>query len=1162
MTDKSFTESMNIKKVLVANRGEIAIRIFRACTELGITTVGIYTYEDRYSLHRYKADESYQIGLEDQPLKPYLDIDEIIRIAKENGVDAIHPGYGFLSENAQFAQACEDNNIKFIGPKVSVLQSLGDKIRAKQVAIEHNVPIIESNKEELHTIEIAVKEAAEIGYPVMLKAASGGGGRGMRVIRDEDQLQNAFVESKREAKNAFGDDTVFLEKYVENPKHIEIQIVADEHGNMVHLFERDCSVQRRYQKVIEFAPSIGLQQNTLNKLYTYALSICKAVNYNNIGTVEFLVDEDGSIYFIEVNPRIQVEHTVTEIVTGIDLVKTQLFIAGGYQLSDKQIKVQSQESLTTNGFAVQCRITTEDPQNDFKPDYGTITTYRSAAGFGVRLDAGSVYQGAVISPFFDSMLVKISSQSRTLDGACRKMRRALAEFRVRGVKTNIPFLDNILSDPTFRKGDVTVNFIQKNPHLFEFKKARNRATKLVQFLGDRTVNGSPDIQKINPNAIFSEPVIPQWNKKDDFTDGTKQLLTKLGPEAFSEWLLNEQKIQYTDTTLRDAHQSLLATRMRTYDMMKVAEGFAKTNPHIFSMEVWGGATFDVCLRFLRENPWERLQLLRKAIPNILLQMLLRGSNAVGYTAYPDNLIERFIIEAADSGIDIFRIFDSQNWMQSIAPSIGFVRKNTHRLAEACLCYTGDILDKTKSKYSLEYYIQLAKDLENAGAHILAIKDMAGLLKPQAAYELVSALKSETNLPIHLHSHDTSSIQSSTYLKAIEANVDVVDVSLGGLSGLTAQPNFNSLVEMMKYHKRENKMNINKLQEHSQYWEAVRSYYYPYESGLKSGSADVYEHEIPGGQYSNLKGQATALGLGNRFHEITKTYGEVNDLFGNIIKVTPSSKVVGDMAQYLVNNNIKASEVLEKGDEINFPQSVIDFFKGDLGQPVGGFPKQLQNIILKDIKPYTGRPNEHLEPINFEKEFAQFATEFDTKMGNTLDMTDFLSYKLYPKVYKEYYEHFLTYGKVMPIPTKAFFYGMKIGEEITIEMDKGKTLLISLSTVGKPDGLGMVPVYFKVNGQMRIIQVKDATIKVDVVTHKKADPDNALHIGAPIQGSISSILVKPNESIEKNQGLFVIEAMKMETTITANQAGKVKHIVLPEGTMAETGDLVIELEKLN
>ena len=846
---------MNINKVLVANRGEIAIRIFRACTEINVKTVGVYTFEDRYSLHRYKADESYQIGEDNDPLKPYLNKDELIRVALENNVDAIHPGYGFLSENAEFAQKCKDNGIIFIGPKVSVLKSLGDKITAKQVALENNVPIIQSNSKDLDSIDIAISEAEAIGYPVMLKAASGGGGRGMRVIREEDELRRAFNESKREALNAFGDDTVFLEKFVENPKHIEIQIVADNHGNMVHLFERDCSVQRRYQKVIEFAPSYDLDTSIKEDLYKYAVKICKAVNYNNIGTVEFLVDDDGSIYFIEVNPRIQVEHTVTEVVTNIDLVKTQLFIAGNYKLSDQQIKIPNQEAVKVNGYALQCRITTEDPQNDFKPDYGTISTYRSASGFGIRLDAGSVYQGATISPFFDSMLVKVTANSRTLDGASRKIRRALAEFRIRGVKTNMPFLDNILAHDTFRKGEVTVNFIKSHPDLFTFKAPRNRATKLVTYLGDVIVNGNPDVKKKDPSKVFIKPEVPKYDKSASYPEGTKDLLTKLGPDEFSKWLKAEKKVHFTDTTMRDAHQSLLATRMRTYDMLKVAEGYAKNHPDIFSMEVWGGATFDVCMRFLQENPWQRLKLLREAMPNVLLQMLIRGSNGVGYTAYPDNLIAEFVEQSWNTGVDVFRIFDSLNWMQSIAPCIEHVRTRTKGLAEASICYTGDILNPENKKYNLNYYTSLAKDIENAGAHILAIKDMAGLLKPYAAYELISALKDTVNIPIHLHTHDTSSIQAATYLKAVEAGVDVVDVALGGLSGLTSQPNFNSVVEMLKYQERSSTINTKSLSEYSHYWETVRDYYYPFESGLKAGSGDVYTHEIPGGQYSNLKPQA-------------------------------------------------------------------------------------------------------------------------------------------------------------------------------------------------------------------------------------------------------------------------------------------------------------------
>ncbi|WP_064966157.1 pyruvate carboxylase [Tenacibaculum ovolyticum] len=1149
---------MKIKKVLVANRGEIAIRIFRACTEINVETVGVYTFEDRYSLHRYKADEAYQIGQNNEPLKPYLNIDELIRVALECGADAIHPGYGFLSENANFAQECENKGIIFIGPKVSVLKSLGDKITAKEVALANNIPIIKSNEEALVSIEVALKEAEKIGYPIMLKAASGGGGRGMRVIRKAEELKKAFNESKREALNAFGDDTVFLEKFVENPKHIEIQIVADNYGNTVHLFERDCSVQRRYQKVIEFAPSFGLKQETKDALYKYAIAICKAVNYNNIGTVEFLVDDDGSIYFIEVNPRIQVEHTVTEVVTNIDLVKTQLFIAGGYKLADQQIKIINQEAVKINGYALQCRITTEDPQNDFKPDYGEITAYRSASGFGIRLDAGSVYQGAIISPFFDSMLVKVTANSRTLDGACRKVSRALAEFRIRGVKTNMPFLDNILKHDTFRKGEVTVNFIKQTPDLFSFKAPRNRATKLITYLGDVIVNGNSDVKKLDSTKKFIQPVVPSFDANASYPKGTKDLLTELGPEKFSEWLKNENKIHFTDTTMRDAHQSLLATRMRTFDMLKVAEGYAKNNADIFSMEVWGGATFDVCMRFLQENPWERLRLLRKSMPNVLLQMLIRGSNGVGYTAYSDNLIEKFVEQSWENGVDIFRIFDSLNWMKSIAPCIEHVRTKTQGLAEGSICYTSDILNPKNTKYNLKYYTQLAKDIENAGAHILAIKDMAGLLKPYAAFELVSALKQEVNIPIHLHTHDTSSIQSATYLKAIEAGVDVVDVALGGLSGLTSQPNFNSVVEMMKFNDRESHLNIDSLNEYSNYWGAVREYYYPFESGLKSGSGEVFKHEIPGGQYSNLKPQAQALGLEDRFHEITKMYGDVNLLFGDIVKVTPSSKVVGDMAQYLVSNNLTVQDVLERGDTISFPQSVVSFFRGDLGQPVGGFPKDLQKLILKDQKPYTDRPNAHIEPLDIKEEYNDFKKIFENDLSRPIDFTDFLSYKLYPKVFTDAFNKHLKYDSLINLPTKNFFYGMERGEEIIVELDKGKRLLITLDSVGRPNEDGMVTVYFKVNGQGRSVQVKDESIKITKVVNTKAAKNNSKEIGAPLQGMLSTVLVKKGEKVTKNQPLFIIEAMKMETTITAVEDSTIKELVLESGIMVNSEDLVIEL----
>ena len=868
---------MKIKKVLVANRGEIAIRVLRACTELNIATVAVYTYEDRYSQHRNKADESYQIGADNEPLKPYLDMDQIIDLAKSKNVDAIHPGYGFLSENSEFARRCAKNGIIFIGPEPEVMDALGDKITAKKVAQSCGVPIIESNKKDLDSLETALSEARKIGYPVMLKAASGGGGRGMRIIRKEEDLQLSFDSARNEALNSFGDDTMFLEKYVEDPKHIEVQIVADTHGNIRHLYERDCSVQRRHQKVVEMAPSYNLSQTLRDNLYKYAVAIATEVNYNNIGTVEFLVDADDNIYFIEVNPRIQVEHTVTEMVTGIDLVKTQIFVAGGYKLSDKQIKIYGQESIGTYGFAIQCRLTTEDPTNKFTPDYGKITTYRSASGMGIRLDAGSIYQGYKVSPFFDSMLVKVSAHGRTLDGAIRKMVRALKEFRIRGVETNIHFLQNVIQTDVFKNGETTVNFIQNTPSLFNIKLSQDRTSKVVQFLADVSVNGNSDVKTKGPKKVFTNPKVPLYSLSDPFPKGTKDMLTELGPEAFCKWLLEEKKIHFTDTTMRDAHQSLLATRMRSYDMLKVASSFAKNHPNTFSMEVWGGATFDVCMRFLHESPWTRLRELRKAVPNILFQMLLRGSNGVGYKAYPDNLIEKFVEKSWENGVDLFRIFDSLNWVKAMEPSIQYVRNLTGGIAEGAISYTGDILDTKQTKYNLKYYTQLAKDLENAGAHMIAIKDMAGLLKPYAATELVTALKDTVNVPIHLHTHDTSSLQTATYLKAIEANVDVVDVALGGLSGLTSQPNFNAVVEMLKYQDREHPFEMEKLNQFSNYWEDTRELYYPFESGLKAGTAEVFQHEIPGGQYSNLRPQATALGLADRFTEVKKMYAAVNKM---------------------------------------------------------------------------------------------------------------------------------------------------------------------------------------------------------------------------------------------------------------------------------------------
>ncbi len=1140
-----------IKKLLVANRGEIAIRCLRAASELEIKTVAVYTYEDRYSLHRYKADEAYQIGHDSDPLKPYLDIEEIIRIAKKYEVDAIHPGYGFLSENVSFNKRCREEGIIFIGPSPEAMNMLGDKVAAKKVAQACKVPMIEDSKVALTDASIAIKEAKRIGLPVILKAAAGGGGRGMRVIRKEEEMEKSFNEARSEAANAFGDNTIFIEKFVDNPKHIEVQILGDEHGNIVHLFERDCSLQRRFQKVIEIAPAPSLKQKTKDALYDYALRIAKHVNYSCAGTVEFLVDENENIYFIEVNPRIQVEHTVTEEITGIDIVRAQILIAGGMALSDAAIDIPQQNKITCNGFAIQCRITTEDPQNDFKPDYGTIIAYRNAGGYGIRLDEGSSYQGVKVSPFFDSMLVKITASGRTLQGASARLLRALREFRIRGVKTNIRFLENVLKHPVFKEGKITVPFIQKHPELFNFKTTQDSGTKVLRYLADVMVNGNPDLNGLQNIRSFSAPRIPQYDYSKPFADGTKQKLTELGPDKFSKWLKDEKIIHYTDCTFRDAHQSLLATRVRTIDMMNVARAFAQNHPQLFSMEVWGGATFDVSLRFLHEDPWRRLQLFRKAIPNILLQMLIRGSNAIGYSAYPDNLVEKFIEKSWENGIDVFRIFDSLNWTKSMKVSINAVRNLTGGLAEVCICYTGDILNPERKKYSLQYYVDLAKELEDSGAHILGIKDMAGLLKPYAAEKLITELKKNISIPIHLHTHDTSAVQCATYMKAIEAGVNVVDVALGSLSGLTSQPNFNSLVEVMRGTKRENKFNIESLNEFSNYWEVVREWYYPFESGLQAGTAEVYKHEIPGGQYSNLKPQANSLGLGNKMEEIKKAYEDVNILFGDIVKVTPSSKVVGDMALYMVTNNLSNEDILNKGETLSFPDSVKSMFRGDLGQPPGGFPEKLQKIVLKDEKPYTDLPNAHLQPINFDTEFEAFKNKFDDR----LTFLDFLSYKFYPKVFEDYYDKVQQYGDLMPLPTIPFFYGMKNNEEIIVDIGKGKTILIRLLYVGDADENGVRTVYFRLNGQTRTVDVQDKSQKSKKQQHIKTSADN--HIGAPLQGMLSKIFVKEGDKVKRNTPLFVIEAMKMETTITAPDDLTVKKIHLSEKTMVESDDLVIE-----
>jgi pyruvate carboxylase len=1074
-----------MKRVLVANRGEIAIRIFRTCTEMGISTIALYSYEDRYSLHRYKADESYQIGADGESVKPYLDADAIIALAKRVGADAIHPGYGFLSENAEFAKKCEDENIIFVGPKSTVISKLGNKIDAKKIAKENHIPIIDGAS--VDTLDSAKKVCNTLKYPVMLKAASGGGGRGMRVLQNESDLIAQFQSAKNEAKNAFGDDHVFIEKYIANPKHIEVQILGDSHGQLVHLFERDCSVQRRFQKVIEYAPSFGLETETIQKLYDFALKITRSVQYSNAGTVEFLV-EGSEIYFIEVNPRIQVEHTVTEMITGIDIVKCQLLIAEGYALNSPEIDL-AQERIQKNGFAIQCRITTENPADNFKPSYGKILHYRTGSGFGIRLDDGNIYNGAIVSPFFDSMLVKVSTWGKNLVEATDRMHRALVEFRVRGVETNVLFLENVMRHSVFRSGKSTVHFITNHNELFTLSVRLDRGTKMLAYIAEVSVNGNPDVKKIDPTHTFFTPKVPNADHLR-FKDGSKQRLEGLGAEKFAKWLQNEQKVQITDTTFRDAHQSLLATRVRSYDILQVAESFAKHHPDIFSIEMWGGATFDVSYRFLNEDPWKRLQAIRKAMPNMLTQMLIRGSNAVGYTAYPDNVIIHFIEKAAKEGMDIFRIFDSLNWFEGMKLSIETVRNNTNSIAEACICYTGDVLNTTNKKYNLDYYVNLAQNLKSAGTHILGIKDMAGLLKPYAAEVLISELKSKVDLPIHLHTHDTSSIQSTTYLKAIESGVDVIDCALGGLSGLTSQPNMNAMIEMLRHTKHELDFDMKSLNQFSAYWETVRDYYYPFESGLKAGTADVYYHEIPGGQYSNLKPQAISLGLGDRMEEIKEMYHDVNELFGDIVKVTPSSKVVGDLALYLVSNGLTVADIFSQGDQFPFPESVVGFFMGKLGQPTGGFPEELQKLVLKGKKPFTDQPGKHLAPVDLEKGFADFQTTF----GQTKTDLDYISYLLYPKVYQDYHNFQETYGDVSTLPSPLFFYGMKKDQEISVEIARGKTLIIKLISISNPNKLGKRHVFFEMNGQFRQVTIDDKTLAVEKIENKKASSENENEIG--------------------------------------------------------------------
>ena len=1150
-----------MRKLLVANRSEIAIRVFRAATELGLGTVAVYTYEDRFSLHRFKADEAYLIGPPEggAPVKGYLDIPALITIAKDHGVDAIHPGYGFLAENAGLARACAENGITFVGPDASMLETFGDKTAAKRLAKQTNVPTLPGTEHGLTDPKQVQAAAAQIGYPIIIKASFGGGGRGMRVVKEPADLLPRLEEAQREAGAAFGRGEVFVERYIARAKHIEVQILGDSHGNLVHLWERDCSVQRRHQKVVEIAPSIDLPLELRKAICDAAVRLCKGANYVNAGTVEFLLDLDRKeFFFIEVNPRIQVEHTVTEVVTGIDLVKSQILVAQGHKLHEPPLNVPVQEKIETRGCAMQCRITTEDPENHFIPDYGRITTYRSPGGFAVRLDGGNGFGGAVITPYFDSLLVKITTWGSTFRESIQRMDRALREFRIRGVKTNIPFLENLLHHPTFQSGDATTTFIDNTPELFRFQPRRDRATKLLSYLGDVIVNGRPDVKgKVDPKRELPEPPMPPYGVGSPVPPGLRNKLLEMGPEKFCQWVRQQKPLLFTDTTFRDAHQSLLATRVRTHDMLAIADAVAHLCPQLFSLEMWGGATFDTSMRFLQEDPWDRLDQLRQRIPNIPFQMLLRASNAVGYTNYPDNVVVEFVKASAQHGIDVFRIFDSLNWTENMKVAMEAVRNHTSSICEAAICYTGDILDPKRAKYSLQYYVKMAKELVSMGTHVLAIKDMAGLCKPYAASALVKALRDEVGVPIHFHTHDTSGLNAASLLRASDAGVDIVDGALSSMSGTTSQPNLNSLVAALKNTERDSGLDLPSLNYLSDYWEAVRELYYPFEEGLKAGTAEVYLHEMPGGQFTNLRQQAKSLGLEGRWHEIADTYAQVNQLFGDIVKVTPSSKVVGDLALFMVTNNLTAMDVLSPDKKLNFPRSVVEMMQGMLGFPEGGWPKVFQKIVLDSAgaKPIEGRPGAKMPAVDFAATKAEVANKTKHQPRDV----DVLSYVLYPQVYLDFEKHRRQYDNTSVLPTSAFFYGMQSGDEIAAEIEPGKTLIIRFLTIGEPREDGMRTVFFELNGQPREVNVPDRKLEGNLHKHPKADAEDPDHVAAPMPGKVSTVAVSKGQAVKEGERLLSIEAMKMETAVYSPRGAKVKEVLVKPGSAVTAGDLLIVLE---
>ncbi|MGV8839240.1 MAG: pyruvate carboxylase [Bauldia sp.] len=1144
-----------IKRLLVANRSEIAIRVFRAATELGIETVGIFAEEDKLSLHRFKADEAYRVGAGLGPLAAYLDIDEIMRVAREAKVDAIHPGYGFLSESPEFAEACAANGVIFIGPSPDTMRQLGNKVAARNLANSVDVPTVPASEPLPDDPAKVIAIAEKIGLPVMLKASWGGGGRGMRRIMDASEIAESVKAAKREAKAAFGKDEVYFEKLVQRARHVEVQILGDTHGNLVHLFERDCSVQRRNQKVIERAPAAYLTAAQRNAMCEAALRIGRATNYVGAGTVEFLLDADsGEPYFIEVNPRIQVEHTVTEVVTGLDIVKAQIRIADGGRIGRlEETGIPTQDKIVLDGHAIQCRITTENPENNFIPDYGRIIAYRGAFGFGIRVDGGTAYSGAVVTRFYDPLLEKLTAWAPTPEECIERSLRAIREYRIRGVATNLPFLEAVLSHPRFRNNEVTTRFIDETPELFQYPLRRDRATRLITYIADVTVNGHPDARgRALPAPGTRTPIPPHFSGQPK--EGTKQLLDRLGPKGFANWMREQKRALVTDTTMRDAHQSLIATRMRTYDITAVAHAYATGMSGLLSLEAWGGATFDVAMRFLTEDPWERLATLRERVPNILLQMLLRGANGVGYTNYPDNVVQYFIRQAAEGGVDLFRIFDCLNWVENMRVAIDAV-VDAGKIAEGAICYTGDIFDPNRQKYSLKYYVNLAKELERAGVHVLGIKDMAGLLRPRAARALVKALKEEVGLPVHLHTHDTSGISAATILAAVDAGADAFDAAMDSMSGTVSQATLGSLVAALDGTDRATGLDPEAIRQLSFYWEAARAQYAGFESDLKAGASEVYLHEMPGGQYTNLREQARSLGLASRWHEIARAYRAANDLFGDIVKVTPSSKVVGDMALMMVSQDLTPEDVLDPNRDVAFPQSVVEMLHGDLGQPPGGWPEGLQKKALKGEKPITVRPGSLLPPANLD------ALRAEAKKAIDRDMTDqeFASYLMYPKVFTDFAAVQNTYSQVSQLPTPTYFYGMKVGEEISVDTEKGKTIILRLQVVGDVDAEGQVQVFFEVNGQQRIVRVPNRTVAAKVPVRRKASEAEAGHVAAPMPGVVSTVAVKAGQHVKAGDVLFTIEAMKMESSQHAAIDGTVEEVVVTPGGAVEAKDLVIILK---